>query len=200
MKNILTITLFLIAIITSAQTISEINAVLGILDSLEHSSEIRIYKRHEITNGTDVFRLFKIRDKEWETGFFTYYHPLSQKGNARFDEVKLRRHNTDETLAWMKIMITNIDKLPAWNTFQHKLESPKIVYENGQYTYSITTHVISDGVTYKVFVRSGNTVNQIEYSNPVSYLESCPGVDELEMFSQMLNTIKQEFSIWKDER
>lgn len=31
-------------------------------------------------------------------------------------------------------------------------------------------------------------------------LETFPGVDELEMFSQMLNTIREEFGVWKDGR
>lgn len=57
---------------------------------------------------------------------------------------------------------------------------------------------VTDGVGYDVYFKKGNETNHIVYSNPESYLKKFPGTDELEMFVSLLNTLKQEFGIWKD--
>lgn len=187
--------LFVSSILLGQEKVSEINAILQIPDSLTNESEIRIYKRYEITNGTDVLRLFR-KNKKWEAELYHYYHPLNKNDKPKFEKEKLTASSNNE-LVWLKILISNVEFLPKWESFDYKLETQKIVIEGGEYLFSVTKSAISDGETYNVFFRSYSKTNDFTYSNPESYLITYPGIDELEMFSKVLIIIREEFGIWK---
>jgi hypothetical protein len=199
MKTILIILSFLLSSVASAQTVQEINAFIGIPDSLEYSSELRIYKRYSTTNGTEIFRIYN-NGKEYKAKFYRYLGMVASCVYERsFTEADLKGNLGNER-AWMEISVSGIEHLPQWEMFEYKFKKPEIVFYEGCYAYQTRRVAVLDGVGYNVFYKSAKANNHIEYGNPESYLEKFPGVDELEMFSQMLNTIREEFGIWKDGR
>ncbi|RDI09763.1 hypothetical protein [Flavobacterium sp. AG291] len=198
MKTIFISILFLIVSISSAQTVSEINDFIGIPDSLEYTNEIRIYKRYSTTNGTEIFRIYS-NAVEFKAEFYVYLGVIPgcvQKRSFTKTDIK---GNLSNEMAWMKIEISGIEHLPEWKMFEYKFKMPEIVFSEGSYVYQTTTMAISDGVGYSVFYKSGKIKNHIEYGNPESYLRRFPGVDELEMFSKMLDVIRKDFGIWIEE-
>lgn len=197
MKKMLTSLLLLIATISLAQTVSEINIVIGIPDSLINSSEIRIYKGYATTNGTEIFRVYN-DGREYKAELYSYYHSVpDQIEKPSFTKTQLKGVSGNER-AWMEITLSNIEHLPQWEMFEYKFKTPEILFYEGCYAYQTKSVAVLDGICYKVFYKNGIAKNYIEYGNPESYLRRFPGVDELEMFSQMLNTIKEEFGLWKD--
>ncbi|MHA3786619.1 hypothetical protein ACX0HA_00300 [Flavobacterium hauense] len=197
MKKKLALLLFFFTGITFAQTVSEINTFIGIPDSLEYVSEMRIYKKYSTTNGTEIFRIYN-NGKEYKAKFYRYFGMVASCVYERsFTETDLKGNLGNER-AWMEISVSGIEHLPQWEMFEYKFQKPKIVFYEGCYAYQTTRTAVSDGVGYDIFYKSGKNRNHIEYGNPESYLERFPGVDELEMFSQMLNTVRKEFDIWKD--
>jgi hypothetical protein len=196
MRKAFTTILFLFTICVHSQTVYEINAVLGIPDSLVNN-EIRIYKKYFITNGTDIFRMYKGKDDKFIIEFYDYGHSIEgQIDKPYFERKEFTAPNNE--LFWMKICTSNIQYLPDWGDFQYKLKTPKIIFEDGQYQYGTTIISISDGVGYDVYFKDKGHANNIIYANPEAYLERFPGTDELEMFVSLLNTIKQELGIWED--
>lgn len=195
-KFFVLVLLFISSIVLGQQNVSEINAVLKIPDSLIHSHEIRVYKRYQISNGTEIFRFFE-ENKEWKTEFYHYYHPIGKNDKPEFEKEKLKDDLSKE-FAWMRIVLSNVEFLPKEESFSYKLKTRKILIEGGECLFSITSSAISDGVSYKVFFKTGTRTNDFEYGNPESKLIKYPGVDELEMFSQLLIAIREEFGIWKD--
>lgn len=198
MKTIFISILFLIVSISSAQTVSEINIFIGIPDSLEYASELRIYKRYSTTNGTEIFRIYN-NGKEYKADFYRYYHTVPEYvEKSSFTKTDLKGNLSNE-MAWMRIEISGIEHLPEWEMFEYKFKMPEIVFSEGSYVYQTTTMAISDGVGYSMFYKSGKVKNHIEYGNPESYLRRFPGVDELEMFSKMLDVVRKDFGIWIEE-
>lgn len=193
MEKALVIFLFFVTSIASAQTASEINTFIGIADTLGHTSELRIYKRYSISYSTEVLRIYK-DGKEYKAELYHFHNDTK-----KFEKTLLKGNLGNERV-WMEISISGIEHLPQWKMFQYKFERPEIVFSDGSYVYQTTTMAVSDGVGYDVYYKNGKVENHIEYGNPESYLERFPGVDELEMFSQMLNTIRKEYDIWKSER
>lgn len=193
MKKTFLLFLFFISLIVSAQSASEINTFIGIPDSLEYTNEVRVYKRYEITYSTEVFRIYN-DGKEYKAELYHFHNDTK-----KFEKTPLKGSLGNER-AWMGISVSGIEHLPQWKMLEYKFKKPEIVFYEGCYAYQTTSIAITDGVSYNVFYKSGMAENHIEYGNPESYLERFPGIDELEMFSQMLNTIRKEFGIWKNER
>lgn len=199
MKRVIGFLLFFVTFITSAQTISEINSFYEIPDSLEYICEMRIYRSHGLSNTTDIFRIYN-NGKEYKAELYEDVRFMKGLISKPFYTITHLKGNLGNERAWMEISVSGIEHLPQWKMFEYKFQKPKIVFYEGCYSYQTTRMAVSDGVGYNVFYKSGKTKNHIEYGNPESYLERFPGVDELEMFSQMLNTVRKEFGIWKEER
>lgn len=194
-KVISAIFLLLLSNSLHSQTVTEINAALGFPDSLSNTNEIRIYKRYAISNGTDIFRMFRGKDNDYVIEFYNYYHSIQGQVDKPYFEKKEFTTKNNE-LIWMKVCTSNIQYLPDWKEFQYKFVTPKVVFEDGQYLYLVTQMAITDGVGYYVYFKKGNKKNHIIYSNPESYLEKFPETDELEMFVGLLNTLKLELGVW----
>lgn len=94
-----------------SQTVSEINAVLGFPDSLSNSDEIRIYKGYAISNGTDIFRMFRGKDNDYVIEFYSYYHSVEGQVDKPYFEKKDFITKNNE-LVWMKVCTSNIQYLP----------------------------------------------------------------------------------------
>jgi len=181
-----------------SQSLPEINAVLGIPDSLEHLNEVRLYKSYSTTNATDVFRMYLSKREGYKMEYYQYRHSVAGIiERPYFNKIDIAPASDPEYI-WMSIIASNILYLPQEEVFKYKQEIPNIVCEDGRYAYSVTTMAVSDGTGYIVCIRDGNLTNVIEYSNPESYLRRYPKIDELDYFVQFINLIKNEFSIWAD--
>ena len=52
-----------------------------------------------------------------------------------------------------------------------------------------------DGVRYNVKYKNGKIFNQFYYSNPKTYSENYPEIDELQNFMEILKYIESEFKM-----
>jgi len=195
-KIILFISAF-VSLVTSAQT-GDVNAVIGISDSLQ-KWEIRIYKRFEISNCTEVFRMYSFKDS-YKAELYQYYHPVIGKVEKPYFTKELLNEGQDNYLSWLKIDMLQIGNLPQMESIRYKLTTkPVIVCDNyGDYVYSVTRSSVSDGISYKLNYKSNGKISSIDYSSPESYLKTYPVIDELELFVELLTTIKEEFDLWTD--
>ncbi|MES2645664.1 MAG: hypothetical protein V4717_02225 [Bacteroidota bacterium] len=180
------------------QTVSEINIQLGIPNQL-NEKEIRIYKSFDITNGTEIFRIYEDNEKRWISELYKYYHNVNAYEKPRFEKSILQPNETYQ-LIWLKIQATDIEYLPNWESFEYKLKGKgQFILVDDELVLSRSKTSIMDGVGYKTFVRFGGKANFIDYHNPESYLAHYPEVDELNSFSSLLSVIRNAFNIWKEK-
>lgn len=123
------------------------------------------------------------------------------------DEIKIRIRKSklnslkNFELLWLQFLDTNVIHLPKWETFEDKLKKVNKDYqiEDGE-IYSSTSSISGiDGQSFYVKIKRGTKENQFSYSNPETYLEKYPNVDELLSFQELLNLIRTEFGIFKKE-
>lgn len=194
MKNIFCHVFILASFFSYGQTISEINKVLNISDSLIHKKEIRIYKKFEITNGTEVFRYYENVNNDWKIEFYKYFHSVNKK--PKYEKFNIESRG-DNDLIWLNIIASNIEFLPEFKEIEYKLKGKAIIHKiNGDYELSFKKLAVLDGIDYKVYVRNGEINNFIQYGNPETYLKHYPGVNELNSFSTLLRAIQYGFGIW----
>jgi len=197
MKN-LYIFLLLVSSSLFSQTVTEINKIIGIPDSLNFNREIRIYKGFGITNGTEIFRFYKTNIKEWKAELYKYYHSTKSGEKPRF-ELKTLNSKSDSDFVWFSALATNVEYLPNAESIQYKLkDKAKVVMENGECVSVQTVTYIMDGTSYDFFVSSNEKQNYVYYANPEGYLKKYPDVDELQYVCELINIVKQEFDIWKE--
>lgn len=165
MKKVIVLLIIFVTAINSAQTVSEINTFIGIPDSLEYNSELRVYKKYSTTNGTEIFRIYN-NGKEYKAEFYRYFGMVAScVYESSFTKTDLKGNLGNER-AWMGISVSGIEYLPNWEMFDYKFKMPKIVFYEGCYSYQTTTMAVSDGVGYNVFYKNGKIINHIEYGNP----------------------------------
>jgi hypothetical protein len=136
----------------------------------------------------------------YKVELYKYYHPVKGMVEKPYFTKELLKEGQDNYLSWLKIAMLQINNLPQMESIRYKLTTkPLIICDNyGDYSYSTTRTTMIDGTSYKVLYKSNGKTNAIEYSNPESYLKTYPGVDELELFTELLTTIRDEFDVWKD--
>ncbi|MBY0486749.1 MAG: hypothetical protein K2P85_06130 [Flavobacteriaceae bacterium] len=101
---------------------------------------------------------------------------------------------TDFDLLWLKILNTDIDNLPNWDKIKYKLKKKgEITIERGEYELNSEQVKVMDGESCIVMIRNKSKLNIIAYSNPETYFEYYPEVDELNSFVELLNLLKTEF-------
>lgn len=60
-----------------SQDYKKINKFINISDSLTFTKELRIYKHFSTTNGSEVFRIYQLKDKIWKIELYKFYDALS---------------------------------------------------------------------------------------------------------------------------
>ncbi|RZJ54160.1 MAG: hypothetical protein EOO44_06080, partial [Flavobacterium sp.] len=189
---------FLIISNCFGQKASEINKVVSIADALEYQQEIRIYKDYSIGNTILFFRMFKNEEKHWVTQRFWYskdFKDVTKIDEGRFPKEtigKLKPKNAE--LIWLNILMTNVEFLPDIETIRYKFSKSYIDSEKGQSVIVKKKILVTDGDRYDVYVRNGNNKNHFSFTNPKTYLEKYPTVDELISYNELLSVINKELN------
>ena len=197
MKNLLQTITLLYSIFAFSQNISEINASLKISDSLTHQKEIRIYKKIEITNYSELIQLY-FENKKWTALQYKYYASSNENMHPTIEKIKLNT-NQDLELVWIQILATNIEFLPNQSEIEYKLRGKLEIdtLANGEYEYGYAKTLVIDGTDCTVFVKNNTKSNKIIFDNPERYLELYPEVDEINDYCNLLKLINSTFSILK---
>ena len=205
MRNIQIIIIFLFSIGISAQNITEINSDLKLSDSLTYETEVRIYQGGGITNYSSLFRMYKDKSEKWTTEFYEHYAKVDGQIELRIEKQTLNSEN-DMEFVFQNFIRSHILDLPSLNEIQWKLvtrgnvEKVERVHrgkKTEEYELMNKQIAILDGESFKIQVRGWNRINEFEYSNPDGYLKHYPEIDELIYMCEILNTIRNEFGIWK---
>ena len=180
-----------------SQDYKKINKVINISDSLTFTKELRIYKNFSTTNGSEVFRIYQLKDKTWKIELYKFYDALSSNEKPKFT---LESLNSDSNVNqyWIRILDTHAEFLSDIKAIDYKLKG-KTVFESDTDNYGSNEKIVfTDGIGYTAFIRNYNKVNQFSFSNAESYLKYFPDVDELNSYCSLLNLIRTQFNIWKD--
>jgi hypothetical protein len=186
----------------SAQQNIEYDKILKIENLKFHENEIRVYKKYSISTGLEVFRFYQDEKENWKAEF---YNTVATQKNK--DEIKIRTRKSklnslkNFEILWLQFLDTNIIHLPKWEAFEYKLKKVNKNYqiEDGEIYSSTSILSVLDGESFYVKIKRGKTENQFNYSNPESYLEKYPTVDELLSFQELLNLIRTEFKVFEKE-
>ncbi|KPH15219.1 hypothetical protein [Chryseobacterium sp. ERMR1:04] len=182
----------------SSQTIQECDEILKIENLKFHTNEIRVYKKDATSTGLELFRLFQDDKENWKAEL---YETIASNNNG---EIKIRARKSklnslkNFELIWMQILDTDIIHLPKWKTFKYKLEKKNKKYEieDGEIISLTSMSNFLYGFSYYVKIKNGKQENEIEYSNPESYLKTYPNVDELISFKELLDVLRDDFKIF----
>lgn len=195
-KRFIIILVFFICNLYS-QDYKKINKFINISDSLTFTKELRIYKNYSTTNGSEVFRIYQLKDKTWKIELYKFYDALSSNEKPKFT---LESLNSDSNLNqyWTRILDTHAEFLSDIKAIDYKLKG-KTVFESDKDDYGSRNKVaFTDGIGYMAFIRNYDKVNQFSFANAEGYLEHFPEVDELNSYSSLLKLIRTEFNIWQD--
>ncbi|MBD3907241.1 hypothetical protein NAL32_18715 [Chryseobacterium sp. Ch-15] len=162
--------------------------------------EIRIYKDYQTSTGVELFRMYQDNNENWKAEF---YNTVATKNNNK-DEITIRIRKSklnslkNLEMIWLQILDTQVIHLPQWETFQYKLKTIKKEYqiEDGELLSSYSKIAILDGASFYVKIKNDKIENEFMYSNPESYLETYPNVDELLSIKELLTLIRNEFNIF----
>jgi hypothetical protein len=205
MRNIQILIIFLFSIGISAQNITEINSDLKLSDSLTYENEVRIYQGGGITNYSSLFRMYKDNSEKWTAEFYEHYAKVDGQTELRIKKQTLKSEN-DMEFVFQNFIRSHIFDLPSLNEIQWKLVTRGNVEKverirRGKKTkeYELLNKKIGilDGEGFKIQVKGWNRTNEFEFSNPDGYLKHYPEIDELIYMCEILNTIRNEFGIWK---
>ncbi|MFZ6666418.1 hypothetical protein [Peijinzhouia sedimentorum] len=205
MRNIQILILFLFSIGISAQNIPEINSDLKLSDSLTNITEVRIYKIADTTNYSSLYRMFKDESKKWNIEFYKHYAKIKGKSKLRTEKLILTAKNNMDSI-YRSLVRSYILELPNQSDIEWKMIRRGTIekidrFRNGKevITYELFNRSIhyTEGVNYKIQAKDWNGKNEFEYSNPDKYLNYYPDIDELNYICEILNTIRNEFGIWK---
>ncbi|WP_223605820.1 hypothetical protein [Chryseobacterium sp. OSA05B] len=193
-KTLIFLFLFLSSDVLFSQNVNKYDKILNIENLPFNNHEVRIYRKHAISTGLDMFRLYQDHNNwvgEW------YETVATQNQKVQVKKSSLHLSNNPE-LVWVKIIDTDILHLPHWESIQYKLEKKNKEYftEDGENMVSRSKSVVVDGVSYYVKIKSDKTENEFEYYNPESYLKIYPNVDELISFKELLDVLRSEFKFF----
>lgn len=191
MKNLILITFLLISVKNFAQDYS-INRLAKIPDSITNFSELRIYLQPALTNGWQIFRMYQEKENTvWKIEL------IKNSSNSK-RQIEELNSPTNLDVVWLKILQSNILYLPKWESIRYKFKKNKTIeLEEGKFVDNYSSVAIMDGIGYEVIIKNNKEFNKILYSNPEGYLKHFENIDELIDFKNLLDTIRNEFSIWK---
>ncbi len=198
MKKLLILIIFLSNSTLFGQNLTEINESVGFTDSLNNEKEIRIYRTPGMTNYTGIFRMYQDSKEKWRAELIDHYAKVPNQTEPKIEKRKLKSKSKMD-LVWLEIQKTNIQDLPNMTEIEWKLKkNPQIVKDMGETVLSWQKSSILDGEGFDVHIRWGKDFNRIYYSNPESYLRIYESVDELIYFNELLNLLRTEFGVWKN--
>jgi hypothetical protein len=195
-KRFIIILVFFICNLYS-QDYKKINKFINISDSLTFTKELRIYKNYSTTNGSEVFRIYQLKDKLWRIELYTFFDAITPNEKPKFT---LEYLHSDSNLNqfWSRILDTHADFLPDIKAIDYKLKG-KTEFESDKDDFGSNKKIaFTDGIGYMAFIRNYYKVNQFSFANAEGYLEYFPEVDELNSYSSLLKLIRTEFNIWHD--
>lgn len=179
-----------------------INKVIGIPDLIA-DFEIRIYMRYDITNCTEVFRMYKVNKDVWRGMFYEYYSEAPHANVKEHFVKKELQASGNLDVAWYKILAQDILYLPEQEAVRYKFSKKYVEYDPldkryDGYGLAVQTVAISDGTWFDIFIRQMDKQNHISYGNPEIYLKRYPDVDELISVHELLEIIRENFGVWKE--
>ncbi len=185
-----------------SQNVAEINKALNLPDTLSYKNEIRIYKTYETTYSSQIFRMYEEVNNSWKAEII--YYSAQFKAATKIEVFDFPKENAgklkpkDAEQIWFQLLLCDVEYLPNMEDIRYKLRKNSIVFEDGKYGISKQIKRVTDGNSYKVFVRNSKIENNFSFDNPENYLDSYPNVDELQSYSQLLSIIKKEFNLWDE--
>jgi len=198
----LILTLFISFGFLSAQKNIEYDKILKIENLKFHENEIRVYKKYDTSTGLELFRFYQSEKDNWKAEL---YETIATQNNKNEIKIRTRKSKLNSLknfeMLWLQILDTNVIYLPKWETFQYKLKKVNKNYQiqDGEIYSTSTSFSTLDGESFYVRIKSISRENEINYSNPESYLEKYPDVDELISFQGLLNLIRIEFKVFEKE-
>ncbi len=200
MKNLIILFLLVFSSSIFAQNLSDLNQIVGLTDSLTNEKEIRIYKSSgESGEYKDIFRMYQDSAKIWRAELISYTTRAPNPARLSLQKQELKS-NSDMDVVWLNIVKTNIQHLPNMSDIDWKLKEDVVIKEiNGKKELVWKITFITDGDSFEVQFRCGKKSNRIVYSNPESYLRMYENVDELIYFNELLNVLRTEFGMWKND-
>ena len=198
MKKLLILVMILSNPTLFGQHLMELNQNVGFPDSLNHNKEIRVYRTVGMTNYTGIFRMYQDSSEKWRVELIDYHAKVPNQVELKIENRKLKS-KSEMDLVWLEIQKTNIQDLPNMADINWKLKKEPTIHEmGGEKVLNWKTRTILDGQSYDVQFRFGKFYNKVYYSNPESYLQDYESVDELVYFCELLNLLRTEFGIWKN--
>lgn len=200
--NIYFIFFFVITFNCFGQEVSEINKSLEIPDSLEFEKEIRIYKKHETSHNSEIFRMYDVGNNNWKAEIFYYSDQF--KAPTKINKIEFPKENIgtlkpkNAYLIWLNLLLCNVEYLPSQKKIDYKLKAAKIISGDGEYGISQNKKRSLDGESYRVFIKNGMIKNDFSFDNPAFYLEYYPTVDELIGYNELLSIINKDFNFLND--
>ncbi|MEB8345783.1 hypothetical protein OO010_06975 [Flavobacteriaceae bacterium KMM 6898] len=186
MKNLKILIFLLFSIGVLAQNKSKINADLKLSDSLNYETEVRIYKS-EGTYHSSLFRMYKDNSGKWNTEFYEHSNNVNEFTELLTEKRTLISKNDVESV-FLSLVRNYIFELPNIDQIEHKLDNRGNIKKVG----------ITDRDEFKIQAKNKDKNNEFQISNPDNYLINNPKIDELIYMSEILNTIRNEFEIWKE--
>jgi len=184
-----------------AQEVQEFDTILKIENLEFHPKEIRVYKDFSTSTGLELFRMYYDENDKINTEFYYTVAGKTESGKIkiRVRNKKLNSFKNPEYI-WLELIYSKIIHLPDFDEIRYKL-TPKpeiILNEEGELvTVKIRPAMFLDGEIYFVQIKNDGIIKSLEYPSPESYLGKFPDMDELIIFNDFLNIIKEEFKIFK---
>ncbi|NHF61624.1 hypothetical protein FK220_019925 [Flavobacteriaceae bacterium TP-CH-4] len=208
MRNILTSILILCFIEANAQHWSDINADLGISDSLYYPTEIRIYAGPGITNYTSLFRMYKNEYDKWTAEFYEHWSKVDSTSELKTEKTILNS-KSDMEYVYLNLFRSYIFELPNRSEIDWKLSERGVIkkeerrYSSKHKKTRTEWDILSkksaalDGTSYFFRVKNRYKTNEFEFGNPFFYNEKYPEIDEPKYVCELIEIIRSEFEIWK---
>jgi hypothetical protein len=209
MRNILTSILILCFIGANAQHWSDINADLGITDTLYYPTEIRIYAGGGITNYTSLFRMYKSESDNWKAEFYEHWSKVDSTSELKTSK-KILNSKSEMEYVYLNLFRSYIFELPNRSEIDWKLSERGVIkkeerrYSSKHKKTRTEWDILSnkstalDGTSY--FFRAKNLYksNEFEFGNPFFYKDKCPEIDEPKYVCELIEIIRSEFEVWKE--
>ncbi|RKR06437.1 hypothetical protein CLV91_3397 [Maribacter vaceletii] len=198
MKNLVILIIILSSSTLFGQKWAEINANIGFSDSLTYKKEIRIYRTSGMTNYTGIFRMYQDSTEKWRAELIDHFAKVPKQAELKIEKKRLKS-KIKMDLVWLLIQKTNIKDLPDMKEIEWKLKkNPQIVKDMGETVLSWQKSRITDGEGFDVEFRWGKHLNRVYYGSPESNLRIYENIDELIYFNELLNLLRTEFGLWKN--
>ncbi|HAT65287.1 MAG TPA: hypothetical protein DCS66_11910, partial [Flavobacteriaceae bacterium] len=209
MKNILTSILILCFFGVNAQHWSEINSDLGISDTLNNPTEIRIYAGGGITNYTSLFRMYESEPDNWTAEFYEHWSKVDGAMEMKTQK-KILNSKSEMEYVYLNLIRSYIFDLPnrsdiSWKLMERgKIEKveqfPKRKGKEPIMKWEVLgkQSMALDGTGYYFIAKNPYKSNEFEFGNPFFYKDKYPEIDEPKYVCELIEIVRSEFQIWDE--